>query len=210
MRRVLVLFHSIVLVPGVALDAVAQEQARIAASTRAATAVCASTSATGRCRITDTSDVTVLIEYGQPHARGREVWGTLVPFDSVWRLGANAATHLITRVPLTIGSAQIPAGNYTLHLLPTAATAQLIVSDSSGTDMWGVPYPGASRDRARIPMRSRNLTENIETLVINLVPGVGSTSSGVLSILWGRREYSVEWTAQLSGRGRGPTGEDGR
>ncbi len=166
------------------------------ASSRAATAVCLS----NQCRWTDTSTITVLIEYGQPHARGREVWGTLVPLDTVWRLGANPATHLVTKVPLTIGGTQIPPGKYTLHLRPTATAGQLIVSDTTG--VWGVPYIGARKDRARIPMRSRNLTDNTETLHIALVPG-NPTNSGVLTVLWGKREFTVDWTAQLpAGRGQ--------
>jgi hypothetical protein len=175
---------------------------RIAASSRAAAALCASANATSTCRLVDTASLTVLIEYGQPHARGREVWGTLVPFDSVWRLGANAATHLVTRVPLTIGTTSIPAGRYTLHMRPTAAGGALIVSDSTAPGMWGVPYPGAARDRARIALRMRNLQENVESLQISLVPSATNTSTGTLNIVWGRREYSVDWSAQLASRGR--------
>jgi hypothetical protein len=47
----------------------------------------------------------VVVDYGRPQVRERTVWGgTLVPFDSVWRAGANDATHLFTTRPLTLGS----------------------------------------------------------------------------------------------------------
>jgi hypothetical protein len=147
--------------------------------------------------MTDTSSVAVLIEYGQTHARGRTVWGSLVPLDSVWRLGANTATHLVTKVPLTVGGTSLPAGKYTLHLLPTASAGHLIVSDT--TDVWGLPYVGAAKDRARIPVRSRTLTESIETLHLALVPSGTAANNGVLTITWGTREFSVDWSAQLSG-----------
>jgi len=170
----------------------AQAQApRLQASGRASTAVCVS----NQCQMTDTSALTVLIEYGQTHARGREVWGTLVPLDTVWRLGANPATHLISRVPLTIGGTRLPAGKYTLHLRPTASAGHLIVSDTTG--VWGTPYIGAAKDRARIPLRSRNLSENIESLNIVLVPDGTTPNAGVLQIIWGKREFSVNWTAQV-------------
>jgi hypothetical protein len=181
-------------------DAAAQgtgQAQRLQASGRAATSVCIS----NQCRMTDTSLHTILIEYGQTHARGREVWGTLVPLDTVWRLGANGATHLITKVPLSIGTAQIPAGAYSLHLRPGASEAHLIVSNATG--MWGIPYPGAQQDRARVPMRSRTLSENIESLVIALVPNTTTGNSGVLTVMWGRREFSVDWTARLAGSGPG-------
>jgi hypothetical protein len=169
---------------------------RLQASGRAATSVCVS----NQCRMTDTSLHTVFIEYGQPHARGREIWGTLVPLDTVWRLGANTATHLIAKVPLTIGGTAIPAGTYTLFLRPTAGAGQLVISNATGS--WGTEYAGAERDRARIPMRSRNLSENIESLSIALVPNTTTGDSGVLTIAWGRREFAVDWSALLSaGRG---------
>jgi hypothetical protein len=166
-----------------------QAAPRLQASGRAATSVCLS----NQCRLTDTSTITVLIEYGQTHARGREVFGTLVPLDTVWRLGANTATHLVTKVPLTIGGRLIPAGRYTLHLRPTATAGQLIVSDT--TNVWGIPYVGAARDRARIAMRSRNLADNVESLSIALAPGA-TPNAGVLTITWGKREFSADWTAQ--------------
>jgi hypothetical protein len=181
----------------------AAQAARLQASGRAAAAVCMQ----GTCRLTDTSTVTVLVEYGEVHARGRTVWGGLVPLDSVWRLGANTATHLVTKVPLTIGGTAIPAGKYTLHLLPTASAGQLIVSDT--TNVWGLPYVGAAKDRARIPMRSRNLTHSVESLSISMVPSVTQTSSGVLTVTWGMREFSVDFTAQLGGTNHDTQGNDG-
>ena len=201
MNRIVVWCLISVLMSAPLVTASAQRQAqppRIQASGRAATAVCLQAT----CRWTDSSALTVMIEYGAPSARGRVVWGTLVPLDTVWRLGANTATHLVTKVPLTIGGTAIPAGKYTLHLRPTATAGQLVVSDT--INVWGVDYVGAAKDRARISMRSRNLSENIETLSINLVPAA-TGNSGVLTVLWGRREFSVDWVAQLPpGRAGGP------
>jgi hypothetical protein len=93
--------------------------------------------------------VNVLIDYGRPAKRGREIWGALVPFDTTWRLGANAATTLRTDGILEIGSATIPAGTYTLFLLPTRGSAQLIVNRQTG--QWGTAYD-AAQDLVRIPM----------------------------------------------------------
>src|SRR5688572_9338280 len=107
----------------------------------------------------------IVIDYGQPHARGREVWGGLVPFDTVWRFGADRATHLTTDVPLTVGGTQLPAGSYTLAMYPSRTAPRLIVN--SRTRQWGVPY-NAEGELHRIPLRSRALTEPRESLTITL------------------------------------------
>lgn len=163
---------------------------RVAASTRASAALCLSS----QCRLTDTSTVAVLIEYGVPHARGREVWGTLVPLDSVWRLGANTSTHLVTKHALSFGGAAVPPGKYTLYLRPAADGGHLIVSKATG--QWGIPYPGAGEDLVRIPMRMRNLAESVETLAIEMVPGGSNPNAGTLHVTWGRRQFSADWSLQ--------------
>jgi hypothetical protein len=95
---------------------------------------------------------TVLVDYGRPAKRGREIWGALVPFDTTWRLGANAATTLRTDRDLEIGGATVPAGTYTMFLLPSRGTALLIVNRQTG--QWGTAYD-ATQDLARIPMTWR-------------------------------------------------------
>lgn len=61
----------------------------------------------------------VVIDYGRPAKRGREIWGKVVPYDTTWRLGANAATQFSTDNDLDIGGVHVPAGSYTLWLFPT-------------------------------------------------------------------------------------------
>src|SRR3974377_867805 len=68
---------------------------------------------------------TVAIQYSRPSMRGREIFGGLVPYDRVWRTGANAATTLKTDVDLNIGGADVPAGSYTLYTLPGKRSGQL-------------------------------------------------------------------------------------
>ena len=64
----------------------------------------------------------VSIDYHTPSMRGRKIFGGLVPYDKVWRTGANQATALKTEVNLKIGTADVPAGNYTLYTLPSEGT----------------------------------------------------------------------------------------
>ncbi|MGH7710459.1 MAG: DUF2911 domain-containing protein, partial [Gemmatimonadaceae bacterium] len=62
----------------------------------------------------------IWIDYGRPAKRGRAIWGALVPYDTTWRLGANAATQFKSDKDLEIGGVTVPAGMYTLFLYPSA------------------------------------------------------------------------------------------
>jgi hypothetical protein len=137
----------------------------------------------------------IAITYGQPHARGRNVIGTVVPFDSVWRTGANLATQLTTELDITLGNAFVPRGIYSLFTLPTRSGWKLIVSRQLLG--WGTEYD-ASQDVARIDLRSRTLAEPVESLTFWLVPApVPQTSqtfpNGVLKLAWGNLELSTDW-----------------
>jgi hypothetical protein len=89
------------------------------------------------------------IDYGRPAKRGREIWGKLVPYDTTWRFGANAATQMRTDKDLELGGVTVPAGFYTLWLLPRADSSWLIVNSQTG--QWGTTYD-ATKDVARIPL----------------------------------------------------------
>ena len=132
----------------------------------------------------------IRIDYGQPHARGRRVMGVVVPFDTVWRTGANLATTLTTDADLVIGDATIPRGVYTLFTLPSRSGWKLIVSRQTG--QWGTDYD-PSQDLVRIDLRSRTLREPAESLSFFLVPARDRSPRGVLKIVWGDTELSADW-----------------
>ncbi|CAG1772495.1 hypothetical protein BAC2_02562 [uncultured bacterium] len=123
----------------------------------------------------------VLVDYGRPMVRGRTVWGgALVPFDSVWRAGANDATHLFVTRAMTFGSVTVPAGAYTLWIQHTRTGTNLIVSRKIG--MWGTEYDPA-QDVARIPMQLTPTPSPVEELTVTVrnQSGLG----GVLEFAWG-------------------------
>ena len=137
------------------------------------------------------------IDWGQPHLRGRNVIGMpgVVPWDSVWRIGANMATQLTTEVDLTLGGTFVPRGVYTLFALPTRNGWKLIVSKQ--TLQWGTDYEPA-QDLARMDLRSRTLTEPVESLTFWLVPAIEPAASttfphGLLKFAWGNTELSTDW-----------------
>lgn len=139
----------------------------------------------------------IAIDYGQPHLRGRNVIGMpgVVPWDSVWRTGANMSTQLTAEVDVTIGNTFIPRGIYTLFSLPTRTGWKLIVSKQ--VLQWGTDYDPA-QDFARIDLRTRTLTEPLESLTFWLVPARENPPSttfphGVLKLAWGNTELSTDW-----------------
>src|SRR5258707_111050 len=75
---------------------------------------------------------TVSIHYNAPSMRGRKIFGGLVPYDKVWRTGANPATALKTEVNLKIGTATVPAGSYTLWTLRPKYTAEQAIDLVAG------------------------------------------------------------------------------
>jgi len=142
----------------------------------------------------------IAISYGQPHARGRQVEGGLIPLDTVWRFGANMATTLHTDVDLTLGALKLPKGDYSLFILYSHAGWQLIVN--RGTGIWGLDRD-STKDFGRVPLAARTMHEPEETLSVYLVPesaqpatGYGSPH-GALKIKWGTTELSTTWQVSL-------------
>jgi hypothetical protein len=129
---------------------------------------------------------TLEVEYSRPSKRGREIFGGLVPWNEVWRTGANAATHFATDHDLVIGGELVPAGTYTLWTTYTPESAELIIS--SLTQIWGTAYDPAG-DFVWIPMAREQLLETVErfTIEVELTDGGG----GVLALSWDTSRFTV-------------------
>jgi hypothetical protein len=125
------------------------------------------------------------ILYSRPMKRGRVIFGNIVPWNQVWRTGANAATQFTTSAALMFGSTVVPAGKYTLWSLPTQTGAKLIINSQTG--QWGTDYD-QSKDLARLDMTQAMLSTPVEEFTMAIVPqGAG----GVLKFSWDDREYSI-------------------
>src|ERR1700732_2166531 len=98
---------------------------------------------------------TITVDYSSPRAKGRKIFGVLVPYGEVWRLGANEATTFVTTSDVTVGGTKVPAGSYTLFAVPNADKWSLVISKKTGE--WGVPYPRADSDFARVDMKPSKL-----------------------------------------------------
>jgi len=89
-----------------------------------------------RASVTQTIGLTnISVTYDRPGVDGRKIWGGLVPYDSVWRAGANVNTVLAFTSPVTINGKQLPAGRYGLFMLPTPEQWTVIISKEANA--WG-------------------------------------------------------------------------
>ena len=128
----------------------------------------------------------IQIDYGRPMRRGRTIFGNVVPWDTVWRTGANQATQLITDKDIVIGGTTVPAGTYSLFIIPSAKGWQLVINKQHG--QWGTDYD-AKQDLARVPMRTREAETSVERLTI-------AVRGSVLSVAWDRAEAAVDVKAR--------------
>jgi hypothetical protein len=110
-------------------------------------------------------DASINVDYSSPRAKGRKIFGGLVPYGQEWRLGANEATTFVTSADVTVGGTKVPAGSYTLFAVPNADKWTLVISKKTGE--WGVPYPGKDSDLARVDMKVSKLPAAAENFSIS-------------------------------------------
>ena len=130
----------------------------------------------------------ISVNYGRPSMRGRKIMGGLVPYDKVWRTGANEATAFVTEADLVIEGVAVPKGSYTLYTLPSDKQWKLIINKQTG--QWGTVY-NQDRDLTRIPMRKRTLREPVEKFTILLEKN--SNSAGALRLVWEKTSLLVNF-----------------
>ena len=129
------------------------------------------------------------VDYGRPLARGRTLLGGVIPYDNVWRTGANAATQFSTSVPIRLGGIALAPGTYTLWTLPRRDGVSLIVNRQTG--QWGTRY-GPAYDVGRTPLTTSAPEAPVEEFTIAIEPKDGH--SGVLALAWG----PFRWTTQIT------------
>lgn len=92
--------------------------------------------ASPRATVSQTVGLTdITITYDRPGVNGRQIWGALVPWDSVWRAGANENTVIAFSSPVRVGDTDVPAGRYGLHMIPSRPEWTVILSHQANA--WG-------------------------------------------------------------------------
>ena len=130
----------------------------------------------------------ITVDYSRPLARGRTLVGAIIPYDRVWRTGANAATQFTTSSPIRLAGLQLAAGTYTLWTVPHQNGVDLVVNGQSG--QWGTEYNHA-RDVGVARMQSTTLSTPVEQFTITVA--AKDPKHGTLAMEWG----SFRWTAPI-------------
>ena len=133
----------------------------------------------------------ITIDYSRPFAKGRKIVGGIVPFNQVWRTGANEATTFTTPIDLTIGDAKVPAGTYTLYSLPSESGWKLIINKQTG--QWGTEYD-QKQDLARVDMKVSKTAQPVEQFTISFEKKGDDAATLVLQ--WENTSASVAVKAQ--------------
>lgn len=144
-----------------------------------------SPAANATCKFSDGKAITV--DYSSPRMKGRKIFGDLVPYDQVWRTGANEATTFNTTGDLTVGGKDVPAGNYTIFTVPGQSKWTLIINKKTGE--WGIPYKYESDELARVDMTVDKTSAPVENFTIAFDQKGGGCT---MSMEWENTHASVD------------------
>lgn len=126
--------------------------------------------------VTQTIGLTdVTITFSRPGVKGRTIWGDLVPYDQVWRTGANEATSISFSRDVTINGKPLPAGTYSLHTLPTRNSWTIIFNKKA--EQWGSYEYDAAQDALRVEVKPTT-GPNVEWMTFSF-PDVKNDSAQV-------------------------------
>lgn len=140
--------------------------------------------------VAEVDGANIEIQYSQPAKRGRDIWGGLVPNGTVWRTGANAATHLTTSRDLIFGDHTLAAGTYTLWSLWEDGSYSIILNEQ--TNQWGTAYDG-SNDLFSVDAAAEDAPNSIERFTISIED---TEAGGDLVLSWDMTHFRVPFTVQ--------------
>jgi hypothetical protein len=131
------------------------------------------------------------VTYGRPVARGRALFGQLVPWDSVWHPGADSATKISFDHDVEIEGKPLKAGAYSLWLIPRRDRPWTIIF-SRAAEAFHKPYPGAAMDALRVDVTPETAS-HVESLSIEF-PMV-LRDQAIMRIHWGTAAAPIRITA---------------
>ena len=124
----------------------------------------------------------IAIDYHRPAVRGRPIWGSLVPYNQVWRAGANEATTIRFSDPVRIQGHGVKAGTYSLFMIPRQGGAWTVILNRQAKQ-WGAFAYDPRQDVLRIDVMPRTCPQT-EWLTFALDPT--SDSTAYVQLLWER------------------------
>lgn len=139
-----------------------------------------------------TTDITV--DYNRPSVKGRVVWGEIVPYDQVWRAGANENTTFTTTNDIQVEGKPLPAGTYGLHMIPTKGEWTIIFSKDHSA--WGSYFYKPEKDalRAQVSTRACAMTEQVTYDFVDV-----SKDAATLVLRWEKVEVPIKLNVDVHG-----------
>ncbi len=138
------------------------------------------------------------LTYSRPSIKGRKIFGDLVPYNAVWRTGANAATIIKFNEPVEMGGKKIDTGSYALYSIPNDGSWEIILN--KGITNWGSDGYKQTDDVVRFKVNIMKMKEAAETFTMqfaNIKP-----ESCELHIMWDKTAVAIPITALIKDRMR--------
>lgn len=137
--------------------------------------------------------VQVDVDFGSPYVKGREIWGELVPYDKIWRAGANEATAITFGADVMIGDGEVPAGTYALFIIPQADAEWTVILNEEWSKelhgIWGAYDHKPEKDVLRFDVTPTFGEEVVESMVFSV------TETGVM-FQWEKASFAFDVTAK--------------
>ncbi len=127
----------------------------------------------------------VKINYHSPKVKDRTIWGELVPYDKVWRTGANNATTIEVSENMKIGNKKLPKGKYALFTIPKIGDTWTVIINKVA-DQWGAFNYKESEDLFRFEVPVERTLENNESLKFDV------KSDGTVVFEWEYKSFSFK------------------
>ena len=109
---------------------------------------------------------TITIDYSQPGVKGRKIWGELVPYDKVWRTGANEATTFEVSKDVKVEGNALKAGKYGLFTIP--GKDEWVIIFNSVPNQWGAYEYDENKDVLRVTVKPTETSESTERLTFSV------------------------------------------
>lgn len=138
------------------------------------------------------------LTYSRPAAKGRKIYGDLVPYNKLWRTGANAATKIVLTEPLEIGGKNIDTGSYVLYTIPGIDSWDIIIN--KGLKNWGTDGYKESEDVARFRVEPMKMKTKIESFTMQFTDV--KPESCELQIMWDKTAVAIPIKADFKDKVR--------
>lgn len=136
----------------------------------------------------------ITLEYSRPAVKGRTVFGDLVPYDKIWRTGANATSKITFSSDVKLEGKEVKAGTYGLFTIPGKTSWDVMLSKDLNLGA-NVGAYNKENEVVRVQVKPATLANRVETFTINLADIM--SNSAVLEIMWDKTRVPVAITADI-------------